>query len=90
MLKPWGKAVKNLRIDTCKTSAWLSTNVTTRLIGSTDVRAQLSVLHKVFPILPQYISPAKIAFSPLTEHYFYPVSTVPINTATKGKLKKGI
>jgi len=51
---------------------------------------QLPVLHKVFPILPQYISPAKIALSPLIEHYLYPVSTAPINTATKNKLKKGI
>jgi hypothetical protein len=61
-----------------------------RLVTFMEASVQLPVLHKVFPILPQYISPTKIAFSPLIEHYLYPVSTAPINTATKNKLKKGI
>lgn len=90
MHSPWGKSVKKLRTKTGISSARLSPNKTLQLAKYIATSVQLPVLHKVFPILPQYISPAKIAFSPLIEHYFYPVSTAPINTATKGKLKKGI
>ncbi len=90
MHKSWGKAVQNLRTRTGISSVRPSTYIAKQFVDFATMRAQLPVLHKVFPILPQYISPAKVAFSPLVEHYFYPVSTAPINTATKGKLKKGI
>jgi hypothetical protein len=90
MHSTWGKAVKNLRTHTGISSVRLSTDTAKQFVNFATVRVQLPVLHKVFPILPQYISPAKVALSPLIEHYFYPVSTAPINTATKGKLKKGI
>ena len=35
------------------------------------------------PLFTQYFSPLKIGAPPLAEHYFYPVSTGPINTPTE-------
>jgi hypothetical protein len=52
-------------------------------------RVKPAVFPEFTPNFTQLFSPAKVAFSPLIEHYFYPVSTGPINNPIKGKIKKG-
>jgi len=74
--------------------AWINrggSSTFARLTRSLDqlARVQPYVIPVFTPNFTQRLSPAKIASSPLVEHYFYPVSTGPINSTTKGKLKKG-
>ena len=77
----------------------LTTGGKSRVLSSTPIRlaneavqlarVKLSVIPQFAAFFPQYFSPLKIAPPPLVEHYFYPVSTAPINTPIKLKLKKG-
>ena len=39
-------------------------------------------------LFAQYFSPLKVVASPLSEHYFYPVSTAPTNNCNQINLKE--
>lgn len=84
-----GKLVNTIWTTLRTTSERLSTTSSFVYVPAVDIRAQVPLLPKVIPLFAQYFSPLKIALSPLSEHYFYPVSTAPTIRTTKGKLKKG-
>ena len=85
----WGQSVYILRTQHRITRVRLSTVRHYFTAITTPMGAQLVLIHKLTPTRPHHISPANFALPPLIEHYLYPVSTEPITTATKGKLKKG-
>lgn len=89
MLKVGGKIVNREWITLSKTSGRLSTMGVFAYTLTAGSSVQVALLPKVIPLFAQYFSPQKIAFSPLSEHYFYPVSTAPTIRTTKGKIKKG-
>jgi|GEM_PF-1486331 len=89
MLKISGKLVNREWITLRKTSGRLSTIRALVYTLITWSSVQVALLPKVIPLFAQHFSPLKIASSPLSEHYFYPVSTAPTIRTTKGKLKKG-
>jgi hypothetical protein len=83
MLKYSGKTVNSLRLLHGISSAQLSP---VRLLPSFIhllQRVQVRLTHNLSDLYTPRLSPAKIALSPLTEHYLYPVSTAPINNPTK-------
>jgi hypothetical protein len=83
-----GKAVYYLRVTAGTSSGRLSPivgNLTT-LIHALGV--QLPFIHDLSDRSTPTLSPAIFRFSPLIEHYLYPVSTAPINNPTKRKLKE--
>lgn len=84
-----GKPVGSARTTQGKTRALLSTFVRTSQVLGKAVRVKPAEFPYFTPNFTQHFSPLKIALSPLVEHYFYPVSTGPINNSIKGKLKKG-
>lgn len=84
-----GKPVKNTRKALGKNRASPSTVVQSLRTTEQLARVQPGVFPYFTPKFTQHFSPLKIALSPLVEHYFYPVSTGPINNPIKGKLKKG-
>jgi hypothetical protein len=83
MLKPSGKAVDCLRVITGISSGWLSPIVNTLCMAVHKIGVQLSFIHELSDLYTPNISPYKFASLPLVEHYFYPVSTAPINNPTK-------
>jgi hypothetical protein len=84
-----GKPVGSARTTQGKTRVLLSTIRRTARTLQQQVRVKPVEFPYFTPNFTQHFSPLKIAFSPLVEHYFYPVSTGPINNSIKGKLKKG-
>ncbi len=88
MLKACVKLVNYLGTNHGKFGALLSTHSLSSLLSSPTPRAQLQLMTSSFPTFPLYISPAKIAVSPLIEHYFYPVSTAPTNNCNQINLKE--
>jgi hypothetical protein len=78
-----GKPVKSSRKTQGKKSVLLSTLIGRRLPRHEGSSAQPALIPDFTPIFAQYFSPLKIASLPLVEHYFYPVSTGPINTPIK-------
>jgi hypothetical protein len=84
-----GKPVKKARKVLGKNRVLASTVM--QMIRTTEqpIRVKPAGLPYFTPKFTQHFSPLKIALSPLVEHYFYPVSTGPINNPIKGKLKKG-
>ena len=83
MPRPCGKGVQRTRIKLRKTIGQLSTVLPTPTLSYIRAGVQVPVSPKVIRTFPQSYSPLKIAFLPLVEHYFYPVSTGPTNTDTK-------
>jgi hypothetical protein len=57
-------------------------------MGTSQSSVKQRLITNFIPRFPLQLSPAKIAPSPLVEHYFYPVSTGPIIKTTKGKIKE--
>jgi hypothetical protein len=84
-----GKLADNLGKVIRITRAQLSTISNKERVADAYGRAQPEVSPKIIPRFTLGFSPLKFAPIPLTEHYLYPVSTAPINTITKEKLKKG-
>jgi hypothetical protein len=84
-----GKLVKSAGITKGKSGVWLSTFMRTLKPLSLRSSAKPGFVPYFAPFFTQYLSPLKIASSPLIEHYFYPVSTGPINRPNQRKLKKG-
>jgi hypothetical protein len=83
-----GKAVDCLREITGTTSGRLSPIVghLRRAIHILGVKVRF--IHDLSDRSTPKLSPPKFAFSPLIEHYLYPVSTAPINSPTKRKFKE--
>lgn len=84
MRKLCGTVVDYLRIG----HGISSENPSTESIYAKLSRISPGVKALFVPILPTLLfttfSPAKVASAPLIEHYFYPVSTTPINNYSQG------
>lgn len=78
-----GKAAKSLRTNMRKTGERLSTVVHMAYSSVTNSGVKAQVIRDLFPRFPTRISPGNVAVSPLAEHYFYPVSTAPINNCNQ-------
>lgn len=83
-----GKRVNILGKRGGKTSGVSSTVIHTEGPSGARMRVQLPLLHILFPRFALTPSTLQITHSPLAEHYFYPVSTAPITTVTKEKIKE--
>jgi hypothetical protein len=83
-----GKAVDCLRVITGTTSGTLSPIVGRLHRAIHKLGVQVQFIHDLSDHSTPNLSPSKFAFSPLIEHYLYPVSTAPINNPTKRKLKE--
>ena len=68
-----------------ETSVTLSTVLLGELPFADTYSAKPVVFRQFIPCFTQPFSPLKIALSPLSEHYFYPVSTGSTNTTNKEK-----
>lgn len=88
MLKFSGKTVHCLRIGNWTTRGRLSTLQRTYIAQPAATSGQPGFIHQLSDLFIPYLSPSKYAFSPLIEHYLYPVSTAPINNPTKRNLKE--
>lgn len=86
MPKWCGKAAHILRMNQRTSRVQSSTGRWGNKLFSHNLRAQPAFLPTVVRTFPLKISPAKIALSPLVEHYLYPVSTAPTITTTKLKI----
>ena len=83
MPKYSGKAVNCLRVIAGKSRVQLSPiNHIASFIHQLR-RVQVQVIHDLSELSTPSLSPLKTTVSPLIEHYFYPVSTAPINNPTK-------
>ena len=83
MPKYSGKAVNSLRVIAGKSRVQLSPVMHIASFIHYMRRVQVRVIHDLSDLSTPSLSPLKIAISPLIEHYFYPVSTAPINNPTK-------
>jgi hypothetical protein len=88
MLNSSGKAVDCLRVMLGTTGGCLSTTVDYLASVTHKLRVQLPFIHDLSDRSTPKLSPPYFAFSPLIEHYLYPVSTAPINNPTKRKFKE--
>lgn len=85
LLHAWVKNVYSLFKAGGKTSDYLPT------ISILQTQFPIHPVHKYsrfprfIPAFPQGVSTPKITSLPLLKSYFYPLSTPPINTKTKGK-----
>ncbi len=68
-----------------ETSGTLSTFLLRELSFADTSSAKPIVFRQFIPCFTQPFSPLKIALPPLSEHYFYPVSTGSTNTTNKEK-----
>lgn len=87
-LRGCGKAVQSLRTATGKTLGQSSTAFHGSHPPSLITRVKARLTPRLIRTFPQYSSPATILFSPLIEHYLYPVSTGPTITNTEEKFKE--
>lgn len=83
MPKQCVQLVQNMGMIDWKTCVSLSTNDRFTATAHITAGAKLALVRSFPHIYTQLISTAKIALSPLFEHYFYPVSTMPTITNTK-------
>lgn len=88
MPKTCGERVNILRSTVRKSGARLSTMAQQTLAKPAANRAQPWFIQYFIPTFTQEFSIAKFSFSPLIEHYFYPVSTGPINNCNQMKFKE--
>lgn len=84
MLKACAKHVERTGIFLWKAGELLSTLIPQSINHPTVGSVKRRVITNFIPTFPLQLSPIKIAILPLTEHYFYPVSTGPITNPTKG------
>ena len=75
----------NSGITRCENGVRVSTIIPPLATNLHNGRVKVDSIHQLIPYFAQLFSPAKIAVSPLSEHYFYPVSTGPTITTIKGK-----
>lgn len=80
--------VNNLRLATRISSVQSSTVSLAALAKSLTMWVQTSFIRKVVRRLSAPLSTLVFPSPPLIEHIFYPVSTAPIITTTKRKLKE--
>jgi hypothetical protein len=80
-----GKLVHSNGTDGSKSRVRLSTTPSAHGLQTTTYSAEALTFPYLIPFFAQYFSPLKIVLPPPVEHYFYPVSTAPINNKTKGK-----
>lgn len=80
--------VNNLRLANRTSSAQSSTASLTTSTKSLSIWVQTSFIRKVVRRLSAPLSTRIFHSPPLIEHIFYPLSTAPIITTTKGKLKE--
>ena len=83
-----GKSVNYLGIPASKSGGGVSTALYKVASLGTRHSVQPAAMHRFFHFLTQPFSTVKLAPLPLSEHNFYPLSTVPITTTTKGKSKE--
>lgn len=83
MLKYSGKTVNSLRVIAGTSSVQSSPVVRIASWMHQLQRVQVRITHNLSDLFTPKLSPPKFALLPLTEHYFYPVSTAPINNPTK-------
>ncbi len=83
-----GKIVNSLGKHSRKTSEFLSTVVHILSTAAATNRVKPPLLHTFFPGFTHAPSTPIYSYLPLTEHYFYPVSTAPITTIIKEKIKE--
>jgi hypothetical protein len=89
MLSACAKSVEWAGKQHGKASAIVSTHsLKNRYVAYTG-RVKPLFVTTFIPMFPLPFSPLKIANSPLVEHYFYPVSTVPIINRNQINSKKG-
>jgi len=88
MLSACAKPVHYMGTDSSTFSGLLSTLRSLAELNSQKLRVQPQLITSSFPTFPLYISPGKTAHSPLSEHYFYPVSTAPTNNCNQINLKE--
>jgi len=84
MLKTCGKSVQILCKNARKTCRESSTSRYVKDITRKAARVKVLFIHHFVHMNYPQLSPPIFTFSPLGEHYFYPVSTAPINISTKG------
>ncbi len=89
MLRLCGKHVRRLGKVRGESTEQLSTESPINRSDDSRIRAQVADLHTFTQHHPHHMSTILIRNLPLGEHYFYPLSTAPTITSTKGKLKKG-
>jgi hypothetical protein len=83
-----GKVVDCLRVIPGISSGMLSPQIAHMYRTIHKLGVQVRFIPDLSDRSTHYLSPSKFAFPPLIEHYFYPVSTAPINNPTKRKLKE--
>lgn len=88
MLNSSGKAVDCLRVIPRTTGGRLSPIVDYLVTITHKLGGQPPFIHDLSDRSTPKLSPPYFAFSPLIEHYLYPVSTAPINNPTKRKFKE--
>lgn len=88
MLNACVKPVYYMGTDHSTFGGLLSTLRHLTALNPQKLRAQPQLITSSFPTFPLYISPGKTAHSPLSEHYFYPVSTAPTNNCNQINLKE--
>lgn len=79
-----GKMVDSLRKGPGKICRLISTRVSRYTTNQPTYRVKTVAFHRLLHMISSRLSPPRIVDSPLAEHYFYPVSTPPIITSTKG------
>lgn len=88
MLKLGGKDVHYLRLVIGITRGRLSPLSYRLDTITTQFSGQAGFIHYLSHQFILLFSPPKYCFSPLVEHYFYPVSTAPTINPTKRNLKE--
>lgn len=88
MPKYYGKLVDSLLTKTSKSWVRLSTHMNTGYVRAVNIVVKARLFPTTIPRFYAHISPAYSVYSPLAEHIFYPVSTAPITTVTKEKIKE--
>lgn len=83
-----GKVAERLRTGLRKSRVLSSTFVSLYIMQLGGARAKVRVIRALSLKLFHDISPLKFVPLPLAEHYFYPVSTVPINNYSRKKIKE--
>ncbi len=88
MPRACGKYANNLRVDIRERVGQPSTHSRVGLATIREAGVKLKESHRLYTLLSTYFSPRKNSFLPLSEHYFYPVSTAPINYYSQLKIQE--
>jgi hypothetical protein len=83
MSKTCAQSVDSLRISGGKNRVHLSTVRYSERYHTALMGVKAWVYRTVIPFIPQRFPQVKIAIPPLSEHYFYPVSTAPTINSTE-------